>query len=56
MTPSENDAVSERGFVVDASALLAWVQNENGGAVVEDLDRQTGYIDCELDRSCPEGS
>ena len=37
MTPSENDAVSERGFVVDASALLAWVQNENGGAVVEDL-------------------
>ena len=37
MTSSENNALSEREFVVDASALLAWVQNENGGAVVEDL-------------------
>ncbi len=37
MTPSENSALSEREFVVDASALLAWIQDENGGAVVEDL-------------------
>ena len=37
MNPSENTAMSDRGFVVDASALLAWAQGENGGAVVEDL-------------------
>ena len=29
--------LSGREFVVDASALLAWTQDENGGAVVEDL-------------------
>ena len=33
----ENDALSDRAFVVDATALLAWAQDENGGAVVEDL-------------------
>ena len=33
----ENNALSDRAFIVDASALLAWAQDENGGAVVEDL-------------------
>ena len=40
MNPSEDEALSDREFVVDASALLAWAQDENGGAVVEDfIDR-----------------